>query len=426
MPDNPSAKPELTVADGIDLLADGLRATHEILDTRIILTSRSWSRTFEIEQQAVFEAVDAINSAVSTDGYKLMSRNTAEFLITDRGARGTSINPLSLYPLNLSDSTGSLAYTVGEPSLAFCMYILTQIRDLPPQEKRRRLSYITSARHFSSDITVRDALARVLRVNTLIIRSAKTQSVSAFEELATSLFFHLGYNIGLPVTSASLEGTARRKWRVAASRGALHTNLDIPRKKYIPDLVHSYQIALSSESPMLAYLSFYHVAEHWFEQIFIDAVANKVQEKLSSPGFSYRSRDNIRGVIKVIGKELRARDDEYEFDEGSALKLTLTKFVDFPALRDSINALDPSLLDYYASTRVAFADGPIVNLASDPQSAGASLAKRIYSTRNALVHRKSGTRRKFEPFRDDSELEPEIPLVQMVAEQIVINSGSIL
>lgn len=55
------------------------------------------------------------------------------------------------------------------------------------------------------------------------------------------------------------------------------------------------------------------------------------------------------------------------------------------------------------------------------------MAKRIYFTRNSLVHSKSGkNQERYKPYKDESELKKEIPLVKAIAELIIINSSKII
>ena len=54
------------------------------------------------------------------------------------------------------------------------------------------------------------------------------------------------------------------------------------------------------------------------------------------------------------------------------------------------------------------------------------LKKRIYSVRNALVHSKEGNEIKYTPIKDDLHIKKEIPLIKFLAEQIIINSATII
>ena len=64
---------------------------------------------------------------------------------------------------------------------------------------------------------------------------------------------------------------------------------------------------------------------------------------------------------------------------------------------------------------------------ADLQGVYTQVARRIYFVRNSLVHSKSGkNQERYKTYKDEQSLEKEIPLVQSVAELIIINSSKIL
>ena len=54
------------------------------------------------------------------------------------------------------------------------------------------------------------------------------------------------------------------------------------------------------------------------------------------------------------------------------------------------------------------------------------MKKRIYGVRNALVHSKEGNSVKYTPIKDDLHIKEELPLIKFLAEQIIINSATII
>jgi hypothetical protein len=84
------------------------------------------------------------------------------------------------------------------------------------------------------------------------------------------------------------------------------------------------------------------------------------------------------------------------------------------------------LLGYYASNKVEFSGGDTIRFNGDQSEVIKALARRIYKTRNALVHSKDGPKGKYTPFTDDRWLIPEIPLMRFIAEQIIIATSELL
>nr|BFE64973.1 hypothetical protein GCM10020063_094990 [Dactylosporangium thailandense] len=204
--------------------------------------------------------------------------------------------------------------------------------------------------------------------------------------------------------------------------------MEAPRRHYVADLVHHYQLGISGDSPMLQYLSYYHVAEHWFENVYQDDLIDRVQALITAPGFSYRRKQDVRSLIRNVTKAVQLRDEELAINnEQAALTLTLNRFVNISDLNDDIRRFDAALPELYASHTVSFSGGDPVDLNStDAQGTLVSLSRRIYKTRNALVHSKEGSKGRFVPFTHDNELAREIPLMRFVAERIIIATSKVI
>ena len=93
-------------------------------------------------------------------------------------------------------------------------------------------------------------------------------------------------------------------------------------------------------------------------------------------------------------------------------------------LKNSINRIDDTSVNYYKTTAVPFADkGNTIDFDTEPEKVYAAIRNRIYATRNAIVHSKEGEKSKYEHFKHDKQLAKELPLIRAVAEEIIINSA---
>jgi hypothetical protein len=119
--------------------------------------------------------------------------------------------------------------------------------------------------------------------------------------------------------------------------------------------------------------------------------------------------------------------DRVHYDELKSLKLTLEKFIDPADLVGKLREYDESLIVHYKQDKVEFSGGDTVNLeiTNDDQQIITLLSKRIYKTRNALVHSKDGSRDKFIPFKHDKVLVREVPLMRFIAEIIIVGSSKL-
>lgn len=119
-------------------------------------------------------------------------------------------------------------------------------------------------------------------------------------------------------------------------------------------------------------------------------------------------------------------DESGQGNELESLKYVLKEYVQIENLKNKLNVLDKDLIVFYQNNKVAFCKAPIIPW-NDAGGVYTQLAKRIYFTRNSLVHSKSGkNKERYKPYKDEKELQKEIPLVRMIAEMIIINSSKIV
>ncbi len=95
-----------------------------------------------------------------------------------------------------------------------------------------------------------------------------------------------------------------------------------------------------------------------------------------------------------------------------------------PDLKEKIEIYNDELVQYYQDNIVSFSGGEKVDLSAiDQEEAYKLLSKRIYKTRNSLVHSKESEKKKYVPFNDDRILIKEIPLMRFIAESIIISDS---
>jgi hypothetical protein len=182
------------------------------------------------------------------------------------------------------------------------------------------------------------------------------------------------------------------------------------------DLLDYYKIAVFSNDPFIRYISYYHIIEYYYDKLFRSDLADKFKESLDGQNLQQSSDLQIYEIAKLINKEL------YKEKEDLMLKNVLTKFVNKTELIDRIKEIDSELFERYQSKEVEFCKASIINWSEKEYIK--TLSDRIYKTRNALVHSKSGQREKsYIHKRDYNELAKEIPLIKATAELIIIHSS---
>jgi hypothetical protein len=409
-----------------------------------------------ITRQLLNSDLDELSS--KTENYEivkssnLVSKRSAEFLLTVHNAPSFALTRIFRRGPVESQGDNQLRYSIGSPSAEFSAFILMIISELEPNLENRR--FLSSLSYRTQGPTTRDLRASRLRdireegiqgtidtddvepslldaagslLPAIILRIDSGNDREDFEMLANSFLFHLTYNHDIAVSiSNGFDGLLRRS-RIQRVRRTEVGQLDAPRQSYEVDLVHHYMMGVSAESPLLSYLSYYHVAEHFFEKVFTDDLVEQVRRKIADPSFSIRRSKDVQEIIRTVTVVQRQVREEGGVNEQRALQLVLEKYVDMSRLAADLDTYDPGLLLRYNNTKVSFAETDVVNLSDiGDKKIFASLTKRIYKVRNALVHAKDGVRPKYAPFFHDSELSKEVPLIRFVAEQIVIATATIL
>ncbi len=381
-----------------------------------------------LERDALLASIQALGAFESGDGASLTSATTYEVAVND-------VSQYSSLPLRLRDQApeiddpdNGLKYAIAPASPEYTLFLLQAaaavgrprlLSRLPPRFAIERIPDEQSS-------SVLDILRRATRILTVRIHSQRPRSVVDLERHLNAFLFQVTYNLDAALVPLKSFEDLVRTGRLEGMRRAAITEIDPPRRLYLPDLVYHYQLAVATESAALAYLSLYHVAEHFFEEIFSDNLVEKVKARLTQPDFSYKRKKDISALIKEVGRAIQLRNERVVFSEQEALRLTLTRFVDFTQLRADLDRFDASLSPYYATTKVTFAGADEVDLGTPGGDTAKQLAARIYRTRNSIVHSKESERTRYIPFRDDRSLSKELPLLRFIAEQITIKNSAMV
>lgn len=152
-------------------------------------------------------------------------------------------------------------------------------------------------------------------------------------------------------------------------------------------------------------------------------MVNDLMDKLTQPDFSYKNEDQVFGLVNFIKNRVKMNVNEGQGNELESLMYVLNEYIVIDDLKDK---MDSQEINYYGNNSVSFSKGAVISW-NDANGVYKTLAKRIYFTRNALIHSKSGrNKERYKPYEDEKELQKEIPLICAIAEMIIINSSNIL
>lgn len=194
----------------------------------------------------------------------------------------------------------------------------------------------------------------------------------------------------------------------------------VPYRFYEEDTVKFYKIASETEDPFIEYISYYHIIEYYFDKIYSDFLIEEVKNTITKPSFSYKKDSEIEVLIKFIENKTKNIKANGAGNEIEYLKVVLEKCIDINELKSRVDVIFTNSANYYQVNKVSFSGAPKINW-NDRDGINTILAKRIYKTRNSLVHSKSNYTSFYNPYKDIEELRKEIPLIRAISELIIIN-----
>lgn len=415
----------------IELLADFIRGEVREEDDKYIVTVTR--RENSIALYASFSEIDLLSSKLSeleiNDETALF--NDFEYEVPVREESISPIRRIREEKIEVNNEENGLKYEFSFASNHYLVWLLNKIKKNLSHRDFKFLNYgYRIDRYLEEENQIKNLIEFVrlssFRLSTLKILSNKKQTSSQYSKLTHAFLFHIGYNLDVALVPQRLLEEMTRRGRITRMRRSRTEEIDPPRRVYNEDLVQHYLLAVSTENPVIEYLSYYHILEHFYEAVFNDDLLETIKNKITDPGFSYKRKKDIDQLVNTIKRSLQIRSETITFSESEALRLCLLKYTLLPELKSKLAEYDESLLNYYKTAKVDFSGGIEVDFESnDRESILAKLAKRIYATRNALVHSKDGDKSKYTPFKDDRVLVKEVPLMRFVAEMVVLAESTV-
>jgi len=428
-------KCQLSRQEIIELLADFIRGEVREEDDKYIVTVTI--RETPIALQATFSEIESLSSKLLeleiNDETVLFNDFEYEVPVKEEFPSPMLRSRLRESKIEVSNEDNGFKYEFSSASNHYLVWFLNAIKKNLLREDFK-FFYIKSGRYLEEESKTKNLIDFVhsnsSRLLTLKILSTKNkrQTASQYSKLTYAFLFHIGYNLDVAlVPQPSLEEMTRRS-RITRMRRSKTDIIEPPRRLYNEDLVQHYLLAVSTENPLVEYLSYYHIIEHFYEAVFNDDLLEIVKNDITDPAFSYKNMQHISKLVNKIKNSFPIRNNEtMTFKESDALKLCLLKYTSLPELRLKLAEYDETLLNYYKTTKVKFSGGVEVDLDSKDteKSILKKLAERIYATRNALVHSKNGDKSKYTPFKDDRVLVKEVPLMRFIAEMVVLAESTV-
>lgn len=398
----------------------------EETDQKIVFNVIS-DKLAKLDKEALEQIIVEIGRMSADQEIELFDNNRYEVLVRNENRIMFSRDIIQ------TDIVNKIEYKIDRPTDNYLIFFLNNLsKQNTPRILRGGIMPHKLRRFFDNqqqplfETNILDVIKEVVpRLETLQIKSENVKKKIDYEQLVYAFLFNLGYNLDYTIQPLRFMDEFTQPYRLGRLRRVNFADVEPPKRVYLNELILHYQKGISSESIDHQFLSFYHVLEHFFEKIYNDDILNSVKSELTKPSFSYKRNKDLNSLIGLIQTRLKYRNEEFQINEPEALELTLKKFVkDLPYLASELKTISTTLIDYFKSTEVPFSKGNKVNFDSNNSvEIYFNLAKRIYLTRNSIVHSKETEKSKYTPFRDDKDLLTEIYLLRLIAEIVIIENS---
>ncbi|MEI4718912.1 hypothetical protein [Bacillus cereus] len=271
------------------------------------------------------------------------------------------------------------------------------------------------------EITLLDIMGRTIECGTLKITKSVESNINLGEAINSFSYTYM-CNMNTPIKVYSIEeaiGIPNRR------KIEMNDDFEAPKRKYNSNLIDYYNLAISSEDPFVSFISYYHIIEYFFDEVFREQQINTLKTSITSPRFSYKDDEQLFNIIKKIIKDNRLVKENGSGNEQQSLNYVLHKFI--ISLDDFKQRLSAEELTFYQNSIVTFSNGNTINWDRDKDSIIKGISNRIYKTRNALIHSKSSKKEEtYHPYLHKNELKKEISLIKVVAECLIENDSALM
>lgn len=378
----------------------------------------SQTKSVTIENDRIKESFEQMRQKQS-ENMQLYTKDYYEVAVTGRWINGRE--------LQIEDTVNGVNYYLGRASLEYVLMMCEQIcDDASIKQNIIRIRYPANRLIERDGITAEGIIGSVLRINTIRIKSIYENNLISFKKYCSSFEYLYMYKTRFSIFKISnLSDIYERN---GGGRARISELSEPPRRLVNEETLEYYSMGVDADDPFTKYISFYHVLEYYFDEAYKNKLICEMKNKLTEPSFSYKSEKKIYELAVWIGNRIKVDVEDGRGNELDSLKYVLEEYVDINELATAIDEWNCSLRDYYGTTPVTFTGSKNGVIPwSDREGVYTSLAKRIYCTRNALVHSKSGQAEKqYKPRKHKAILNKEIPLIQLISETIIFKAGDVL
>lgn len=209
-----------------------------------------------------------------------MYKNGLELYTDDSYEVAVDLDRFAMYhqdnPITSADNINKVSYLLGYPTAEYSLYLLMLFKDSMQQSQEHNYSIFSMRlrRPFESlynvtNNTLENVLTKMIGVFSLKIQnSGDHKTINQFKEMKTSFVFEFIYRARVSLVEFP------DIYDMFFIKRVIHSRLDEmpidtpPLRKYNADVVDYYKQALASNDPYIKYISFYHVMEYFYDEVF--------------------------------------------------------------------------------------------------------------------------------------------------------------
>lgn len=421
----------------------GIKISTEKLDNILLIENKYNLRFTKIYSDYTYESF--VNESVQL---RLFLRN--KWYSFDEDDKVEKEEIIDFYKREI-ESDKSFIYEISEISEEFIAYILRFILDSGEPEYIANLKrylmirgrFIPKESKFNQEYALDDLIIEIFKSSyiTLKIKSKKERGYNFFKSLKNSFLFDFMCRFDAVLTTQTKENNRLfmkpDKYKEKYDKERLLSI--VPKLKYNSDLIIHFKKAMSSNDIATQYLSYYHIIEYYFDSVYNKYVIENVKNWLRDPQISLNDDVSILKFVDKVKKLKGKTSEDGQGNEFDALRLVLEKYVDIEKLKlklkenyskerikviYSVNINEYDIYEFYKNNSVDFLGDNLKIDFNNDSTAYSNIRKRIYETRNSLVHSKDNyTLKTYHPYDNEKDLKKEIPLIKMIAMEIIINSS---
>ncbi|MED4213388.1 hypothetical protein P4662_29670 [Priestia megaterium] len=271
------------------------------------------------------------------------------------------------------------------------------------------------------EFSLLDIMRKVVDCHTLKVTKQRGNSINLDEAIESFSYTYM-CNTNTPIKVYNMENiigvpnTQRRE---------RNYDFEAPKRKYNSNLIDYYNLAVSSEDPFISFISYYHIIEYYFDQVYREQQINTLRNSITDPRFSNKDDKKLYSIIEKIIKDNRFVRENGSGNEQQSLNYVLNKYIS--DLDDYKQRLNEEELNFYQNYSVPFSEGDVIIWDKAKEKILKAISNRIYKTRNALIHSKSSKKDvTYHPYSHKTELEKEISLIKTLAEHIIESDSELL